>query len=34
MRERAAAAGGSLDVGPAPGGGTSVKVRLPAVTAS
>lgn len=30
MRERAAASGGSLDVGPAPGGGTSVRVRLPA----
>ena len=30
MRERAAAEGGSLHVGPAPGGGTRVVVRLPA----
>lgn len=30
MRERAAAAGGSLDVGAAPGGGTAVRLRLPA----
>ncbi|MFB8227108.1 sensor histidine kinase [Cellulosimicrobium sp. NPDC055967] len=30
MRERAAAEGGSLEVGPAPGGGTRVAVRLPA----
>lgn len=30
MRERVAAEGGSLEVGPAPGGGTRVAVRLPA----
>jgi signal transduction histidine kinase len=30
MRERVAAEGGSLEVGPGPGGGTRVAVRLPA----
>lgn len=30
MRERAVAAGGSLDVGPCPGGGFRVRARLPA----
>ncbi len=33
MRERVAAEGGSLEVGPAPGGGTRVAVRLPAAVA-
>ena len=33
MRERAAELGGSCEVGPAPGGGTRVRARLPVATA-